>query len=103
MQPPWLAESDSAMFRLAHSHAYPGCRVALDDDDQGAQGRSTAEFSDGSVAPCVYARTSEGQIRLTVSAYVTQRKAAIAEKTWILARVAGADDWKITRRAPSAR
>lgn len=91
------------MFHLAHSHAYPGCRVVLDVDDQGSNGSSTAEFSDGSVAPCVYERMGDGQIRLTVSAYVTQRKAAIAEKTWILARVAGAKDWKIARRAPSAR
>jgi len=91
------------MFHLAHSHAYPGCRVVLDVDDQASNGSSTAEFSDGSIAPCVYERMGDGQIRLTVSAYVTQRKAAIAEKTWILARVAGAEDWKIARRAPSAR
>lgn len=105
MQPPvsGVCQKVNAMFRLAHSHAYPGCRVALDDGDQGTQGNSTAEFSDGSVVPCVYERTADGQIRLTVSAYVTQRKAAIAEKSWILARVAGAEDWKITRRAPSAR
>lgn len=105
MQPPrsGVCEKANAMFHLAHSHAYPGCRVVLDGADQGKEGISIAEFSDGSTAPCAYERTADGQIRLTVSAYVTQRKAAIAEKTWILARVAGAEEWKIARRAPSAR
>ena len=86
------------MFRFAHSHAYPGCRITL--DRVGMRGNAAAEFSDGSVVPCVYARMADGQIRLTVSAYVTRRKTAIAEKTWILARVPGAEEgWRIARRA----
>ena len=84
------------MFRFANSHAYPGCRVTV--GDVGARGRATAEFSDGSAAPCAYVRTADGGIHVTVGAYTTQRRTAIAEKSWLLARAADGN-WKVARRA----
>ncbi|MGE0095604.1 MAG: hypothetical protein AB7M05_00135 [Alphaproteobacteria bacterium] len=84
------------MFRFANSHAYPGCRVTI--DGTGSRGQATAEFSDGSVSSCAYARTADGGIRVTVGAYTTRRRTAIAKKTWLL--VEGADGtWKVARRA----
>jgi hypothetical protein len=84
------------MFRFANSHAYPGCRVTV--DGAGGRGHATAEFSDGSVASCVYARAADGHIRVTVSAYTTRRRTAIAEKSWLLAESADGT-WKVARRA----
>lgn len=84
------------MFRFANSHAYPGCRVTV--EGAGERGSAMAEFSDGSVAACTYARTADGGIRATVGAYTTRRRTAIAEKTWLLAEdTDGA--WKVARRA----
>ncbi len=84
------------MFRFTHSHAYPGCRVTV--GGAAARGRGTAEFSDGSVVPCTYARTADGRIRVTVGAYTTQRRTAIARKTWLLAEEADGT-WRVARRA----
>lgn len=84
------------MFRFANSHAYPGCRVTI--DGVANHGHATAEFGDGSVASCTYARTADAEIRVTVGAYTTRRRTAIAGKTWLLAK--GADGaWKVARRA----
>ena len=88
------------MFRFANSHAYPGCRVMIDGlgDGAGERGHAAAEFSDGSTASCTYARTADGGIRVTVGAYTTKRRTAIAEKTWLLAEGANGT-WKVARRA----
>jgi len=84
------------MFHFANSHAYPGCRVTI--DGTGSRGQATAEFSDGSVSSCAYTRTVNGGIRVTVNAYTTQRRTAIAEKTWLLTQAADGT-WKVARRA----
>lgn len=84
------------LFRFAHSHGFPGCRVAL-TAKPAARGAAMAEFSDGSAARCRYARETGG-IRMTVAAYVTQRGTAIGEKSWFLAE--GEDGiWTVARRA----
>ena len=93
-----MAAREGPLFRFSHTHAYPGCRVAVHGIGRKAHGAAQAEFSDGVVAPARFARTGAAEIRLTVATYRTRAGTAIAEKTWLLARVAGSREWKVARR-----
>lgn len=84
-------------FQLAHTHAYPGCRVKIAEADVGDE--NVVEFSDGVIVACRHVREGTG-IVLTIAAYTTARGTAIGEKSWILLPDPAKGDWKIKARAP---
>lgn len=84
-------------FQLSHTHAYPGCRVTIAEEDVGDE--NLVEFSDGVLVPCRHRRDGPG-IVLTIAAYRTSRGTKIDRKSWILAADAAKGDWKIKARAP---
>lgn len=83
-------------FQLAHTHAYPGCRVTLAEADNADE--SLVEFSDGVVVPCRY-RREDAAIVLTIAPYTTARGTKIGEKSWMLCLDAATGGWKIKARA----
>lgn len=83
-------------FQLAHTHAYPGCRVTLGEEDDGDE--NLVEFSDGVIVPCRH-RREDAAIVLTIAPYTTARGTRIGEKTWILRPEAATGGWKIKARA----
>lgn len=94
-----MTAREGSLFRFSHTHAYPGCRVAVHGIGRKGHGSAQAEFRDGVVVAVRFARAGPAEIRLTVAAHVTRAGTAIVEKTWLLARGAGGRDWKVARRA----
>lgn len=84
-------------FQLAHTHAYPGCRVKIAEADVGDE--NVVEFSDGVVVACRH-RREDSRIVLTIAAYTTARGTAIGGKSWILVPDPAKGDWKIQARVP---
>jgi len=84
-------------FQLSHTHAYPGCRVTIAEEDN--QDENLVEFSDGVIAACRHLREGTA-IVLTIAAYRTARGTDIGEKSWILLPDAAKGDWKIKSRTP---
>ena len=83
-------------FQLAHTHAYPGCRVTLAEEDN--RDEDLVEFSDGVIVPCRHVREGD-TIALTIAPYTTARGTRIGEKTWIVLQDKARDGWKIKARA----
>ncbi|MFT4001196.1 MAG: hypothetical protein QM684_13225 [Rhizobium sp.] len=84
-------------FEIANTHAYPGCRVRLADEDNADE--IVAQFSDGTIAGARYSRDGSATIRLTISPYRTARGTDIAEKSWILTPDPKGGGWKIKARS----
>jgi hypothetical protein len=84
-------------FLLSHTHAYPGCRVKIDEEANTVE--EFAEFSDGVIVPCRH-EVENSQIVLTIMPYRTSRGTEIAEKNWILRPDRDSGGWKIKGRAP---
>lgn len=84
-------------FAFADTHAYPGCRVRIDESDP----EDLAEFRDGAIAPVVHRRQSEA-VSVTVAPYRTKRGTQIGEKTWILHPRGDRGVW-IVARPPQGR
>ncbi len=82
-------------FEFADTHAYPGCRVRLAEEDNGEE--TLAQFSDGAVAQARYSRDGEA-IRLTVEPYRTARGSDIAAKSWSLGPDPKSGGWKVKAR-----
>lgn len=82
-------------FEFMHTHAYPGCRVRLMDEN--VETEVVVMFSDGIVTQGKYERRAES-ILLTISSYETARGTKIAEKVWILRPDAEQGNWKISSR-----
>ena len=80
-----------------HTHAYPGCRLTIADEDQDS-GPIEAEFSDGTLPGARLARREPEEMLVEVDAYRTVRGTAIPAKQWILRHIAG-NTWKVARRA----
>lgn len=86
-------------FQLSHTHAYPGCRVTIAEEDVGDE--NLVEFSDGVIAACRHRRDGPLNV-LTIAAYRTSRGTEIGEKSWILLPDTTKGDWKIKAQAPGA-
>lgn len=82
-------------FHLAHTHAYPGCRLKI--AEEGVDGEEVAEFSDGVIVPCRHWRKGDA-IVLTISPHRTARGTDIGEKSWRLLPDEASGDWKIAAR-----
>ena len=83
-------------FQLSHTHAYPGCRVKIAEEDNGDE--NLVEFSDGLIVAGRHVR--EGTtIVLTIAPYKTARGTEIGEKSWILLPDSTKRGWKIKARA----
>ena len=86
-------------FQLSHTHAYPGCRVTIAEED--VDDENLAEFSDGVIVPCRYGRDGPA-IVLTIAAYRTGRGTDIGEKSWMVLPGAAKGGWKIKSRTPGS-
>ena len=84
-------------FAFADTHAYPGCRVVL--DEPAVMEEILAEFSDGSVVPALRQETRDG-LHLTVGAYTTRGGTRIPGKSWLLRPGAPEGTWRVVRRIP---
>lgn len=84
-------------FQLAHTHAYPGCRVKIAEAD--VEDENLVEFTDGVVVTCRH-RREDSRIVLTIAAHRTARGTAIGEKSWILLPDTAKGDWKIKAKVP---
>jgi hypothetical protein len=84
-----------------HTHAYPGCRVTIADENDDSV-RIEAEFSDGALPGVSVDRLGADELSVEIDAYRTARGTAIPAKRWILRRIAG-DSWKVARRATARR
>lgn len=89
------SEGRKSVIRILDSHAYPGCSVLAEAFQQ--EGPVHVEFSDGTVAGGSVERLDEGRIAMTIEAYRTAKRTAIARKSWLLEN-RGEDRWRISRR-----
>ena len=70
-------------FVFFHSHAFPGGRVTVDDDDAKTGPSCLVEFGDG-VTVLAEWRPADGAIYLSIPAYTTANGTSIAARTWRL-------------------
>lgn len=71
-------------FLFPHSHAFPGGRVVVEDDDK-AGPECLVEFGDG-VTVIAQWRPAGDAIRLSVPTYRTAKGTQVAARNWRLAR-----------------
>lgn len=69
-------------FSFPHSHAFPGGRVSVDDEDE-AEGPCEIEFSDGVTVIGNWQRDDDA-IRLDVPTYRTARDTEVHARRWRL-------------------
>ena len=84
-------------FQLSDTHAYPGCRVKITEEDIADE--NVVEFSDGVVVAGRGIRKGD-MIVLTVGKYRTARGTEVGEKIWVLLPDVAKDSWKIKAKAP---
>ncbi|WP_123130397.1 hypothetical protein [Paracoccus pantotrophus] len=86
-------------FHLSDTHAYPGCRVRIAEEENPQE--QIAEFSDGVIVPCRHRSEGPG-IVLTIAPYTTARGTRIDAKSWLLLPDGQTGDWKIKSRLSGA-
>ena len=82
-------------FQFSHTHAYPGCRVKIAEEDVGDE--ELVEFSDGVIVACRHRREGDA-IVLAIPAHRTARGTDIGDKTWKLLPEAKTGGWKVAAR-----
>ncbi|VWC79573.1 hypothetical protein BLA50215_01137 [Burkholderia lata] len=89
------------LLRTAHSHLYPGSIVTLGDDAPRTAKPHPAviEFADGSGAAAMLLRIDDDALELSVDAYVTQKRHAVAARRWLLKSSRTTHtEWRVAQR-----
>ena len=83
---------------ISHTHAFPGARATVTDDEEPA----IVEFSDGSIASGRWTELGPDMATLEVAAYTTARATPVPGHSWTLEKRDGAR-WKVIGKGPPER